>query len=240
MNELKEDDYRKLVKRAYGWDLSKLNSEISSYISDFSEECLVGNNCYQGPASGAIVGIRNLSGSLCQAYGFENYNRENLSRAISQYYIYSYLHYRFLRCLFKNNKNVDLYAIGLCHLGFGLCSAIFMQVDKEATWMSIEYIRHVDDNYQCPYSSDTEFISVCYWLAKSFLEGGFVSDSELTHSLGRYNPLAKAAKSHDLYNKYFSSVLNERTSSAISKTLYNNEEINVYYTDFFLLYFPLN
>jgi len=237
MIELQED-IKKIIEHNIGVDTDLLEREMHDCEKQFLLGCLTENNCYQKPASSALVGISLIAGNLCQAHGFEPYSKEGLSSAISTLATFSYLHYRYLRCYKKRQNDESLYAIGLNDMGFALSAAIFIGADKEAMWMATEYVRHVEESYQCPISPDASFNQFCYWIAKCYLAEEVILNEGSIDSFGIYGSLAKNENFGGDLEKIFISTLNQRTNLAIKTSLYNNQDIVVYYDDFFTAVFP--
>lgn len=226
-----------LAGLARDFSISSEEKEVTNFIRLYTDECITGNRCFDNEIAGALPGISMGAEMLALSYRFSLSNLPALADAIQAYVSSSYLHYRALRCRFKKDENQDFYGVILDEFGLATTAAIFVGAEKEAIWLSKEYVRHLDGGYKCPYSIDESFLTFCHWLVGWYL-GDRSNLEQYRARLGLYAPLLDAVRMPRDAADYLGSVLENRARYSYKRLVLEEEIEPTTYSRQFPALFP--
>jgi hypothetical protein len=119
-------------------------------------------------------------------------------------------------------------------VGLATCAAIYVGAQKEARWLGLEYSRHFDAGYQCPFTLDEDFLRMCRWVTAIYLNTGPTESSPT----GLYEELPKAVNDQQNAADLLGNVHVRRTEKAYRRIVLEDESETNYYGHIFPALFP--
>jgi hypothetical protein len=223
-----------LVKLTHGWKPMALKGEIKEKQALFDAACVQGDRCMDTSVGSALVSISSVFEKLSLTFAFQHHDEGAYAESLKGFVAFKYLHYRLLRIVFKTKRNEDLYGLMLEEFGLAACAAIYCGFSKEANWLGKEFVRHMKQDYECPYSVDAEFLNVCLRIIERYLGIRDTFDTR-DGAIGRYSDLLEAVEKGSIESAY--KLLDERTKGAYRR-LVLDEEPQDFYGSIFSALFP--